>query len=308
MPARVVAGSPRNRADCGFVLVALALALSAPEPALSLQWRAPAGCPTADEIRARLADAEATATRSVEVVAEISQDGGQWHLALDRRSTAGHERDQMSAARCEVLADVVVLLATIALDPDATPRANTPPTRVRVGLGALATLDVGTLPRPRPGALAALRVFGRWWSVALRGSYLAAVQVRDRDDAALSAELSVWAVGLRGCATPAAKSVSFPLCVGPQFGGVRGRAEAGAATEAWVALDLGAGLVWSIAPRRLGDMLALLVDVDAVIGLRRPGFHFKGRASLARTGAIAVRPSLGLEVRFGRRGRGGART
>lgn len=281
--------------------LALGLSAAAPEPALSLSWEAPAECPSAAEIEARIAAAAPSIAHAVVVEARIDRVGDAWRLVLDRRSDVGREHDEMTAARCAVLADVVVVLTSIALDPTAAPRPSPTRPAVRVGVAALALGDFGTLPRMTPGGSLGVRAFARWWSVGVRASLLRAVRLDDPQDPTLGADVAPWSVAAIGCATPFVRDVSFPLCVGPEAGGMRAqtRGASGSATAAWVAVDVGAHLVWSIAPRRLRDSLALVAGVEAVIGVRRPGFHLEGHGPLVRAGSIGVRPSLGLEVRFG---------
>ncbi|MBL8943724.1 MAG: hypothetical protein JNK45_11270 [Myxococcales bacterium] len=281
--------------------LALGLSAAAPEPALSLTWEAPPECPTAAEIEARVAAVVPRIAHAAVVDARIDRVGDAWRLVLDRHSDVGREHDEMTAARCDVLADVVVVLTSIALDPTATPRPAPRRSPVRVGVAALALGDFGTLPRMTPGGSLGVRAFARWWSVGVRASLLRAVRVDDPQDPTLGADVAPWSIAVIGCATPFVGDVSFPLCVGPETGGMRAqtRGATGSAMAAWVAVDVGAHVVWSIAPRRLRDSLALVAGVEAVVGVRRPGFHLEGHGPLVRAGTIGVRPSLGLEVRFG---------
>lgn len=281
-----------------------ALALVDPDPGFRLDWDAPAECADAAAIEARLADAIATASGTdVRVAATVTREGEQLHLRIDRDTASGHEHDELASARCDVLVDVVVLLASIALDPALDPRPTPAKPQIRGALGVLAAFDLGTLPRPSFGVSAKARVFGRWWSAELRGHHQHDQRVVDRRAPPVAAEVAWWAVGLRGCGTPGVAAVVFPLCLGSELGGLRGHAvgSARARTELWAAVTAGTGVVWSLAPRRLDDALALVFDVEAVIALRRPGFHLLDRPAFMRAGAIALRVGLGLEGRFGRR-------
>lgn len=286
------------------VFVAIALALASREPGFHLEWQAPPECGDAAVIEGRLAAALAEAPPAeVRVAAVVTREGEQLHLRIDRDTVAGHEHDEMTSPRCEVLVDVVVLLAGIALDPAAAPRARRPAPRIRGAIGLLAALDVGTLPRPSVGASAKARVFGRWWSAELRAHHQHDQRVRDPASPPAEADVSWWAVGVRGCGTPGLPAVVFPLCAGPELGGLRGQARGStrARTELWAAVALGTGVIWSIAPRRLADALALVFDLEAVIAARRPAFHLPGRPTLVRAGSVDLRVGLGLEGRFGRR-------
>lgn len=288
----------------GGVSLVLALALASPESGFRLEWQAPPECPDAAAVEARLADAIASAPSSdVRVRGVITQSGDRLHLAVDRDTAAGHEHDEMTSPSCAVLVDVVVLLAGIALDPAAVPRPIAQPSAIRGAIAVLAALDVGTVSRPSAGASAKARVFGRWWSAELRGHYQHGRRIHDRELPELAAEIAWWSVGARGCGTPGVRAIVFPLCAGPELGGLRGRADGSntARTELWAGVALGSGVIWSIAPRRLADALALVLDVEAVVAARRPGFHLRDRDTLVRTGPIALRVGLGLEGRFGRR-------
>ena len=102
-------------------LLGLALVLGPPLPSEpSVSWEAPASCPDAAAVRARIEDLlrrplVADEVR-VEAVVRADDDG----FVLDLRVRAGDVVDEreLRAARCEALLDTAALVAAVMVDPD----------------------------------------------------------------------------------------------------------------------------------------------------------------------------------------------
>lgn len=93
-----------------------------PEPGLVVQWEAPAGCPDAAAVRARVVrlvgEAAAGAAR-LTARAAVRAEGGRWALDLELSGETGTGRRALAAARCDELAGAAALVIAIAVDPRA---------------------------------------------------------------------------------------------------------------------------------------------------------------------------------------------
>ena len=104
--------------------------------------------------------------------------------------------------------------------------------------------------------------------------------------------------GARGCYVVPLSKVELPVCGGLQVGVLAGRAFGEGITktpnsDVWMGLPLSAGVAW--APVRA---FALAARVEAVVSLRRPGFHLNGVGDVHAADAVGARAVFGAEVRF----------
>lgn len=93
-----------------------------PEPGLSVQWDAPAGCPDGAAVRARvvrLVGEEAARKARLTARAAVRAEGGRWALELELAGETGAGKRSLSAGRCEELAGAAALVIAIAVDPRA---------------------------------------------------------------------------------------------------------------------------------------------------------------------------------------------
>ena len=150
-----------------------------------------------------------------------------------------------------------------------------------IGVGAVGLLR-GTLP----------------WRIQLGGTFWIPRTVDLGEQADVGARLWLAAGGLDGCWEPRVRTLFGLVCGGLELGalggsgrgtGIQTRSEA----QLWVASTLSGGLGWAIARR-----LALVLEAQMVVALRRPGFHLDGFGSVHRAGTVAGRGFVGFEVRF----------
>ena len=139
------------------LLSAWAVLAGPPEPGLSVQWDAPAGCPDGAAVRARvvrLVGEEAARKARLTARAAVRAEGGRWALELELAGETGAGRRSLSAGRCEELAGAAALVIAIAVDPRAVlagaevggPRSEAPGVEDMVG-------ETGVVPAaPGPGA------------------------------------------------------------------------------------------------------------------------------------------------------------
>ncbi len=94
----------------------------AAEPDAWLRWRAPADCPRAAEVEARVATllgGSASAAAELRVVGEVRRDGQRWVLRLVARRGGGAQRRTLYHEDCAVLGEAAALLVALAVDPGA---------------------------------------------------------------------------------------------------------------------------------------------------------------------------------------------
>ena len=99
---------------------------SPPEAPVPFLWEAPEGCPSGDDVRAKVEqhlggplDEVALESWSVHGVVEPGDDGG-WRLALTIETPDGrNERPLQDPKSCEIVSDSAALLIALALDPEA---------------------------------------------------------------------------------------------------------------------------------------------------------------------------------------------
>ena len=197
--------------------------------------------------------------------------------------------------------ETVVAPAPLAqLEPgDVAPSTRPPPRRAHAVRGALRLAggaEVGAIPRWSPTAALAAALLGPGWRVELAGTYSTRNLAYD-DPPGAGGRLQLVAGALRGCGVPRWRRLEFPVCAGLELGLLRGVARGVAsprpAGDLWIAAGLGAGAVW-----RVLENFAVVVGLEVAIGLRRPGFHVETLGELARSQAVGLRPTLGVELRF----------
>ena len=85
----------------------------------SLRWEAPAGCPSAPQVRGRLANLLGEGTFSGSAQARVSGGGASWRLELAVRWRDHDEARVLEAATCDGLADAAVLLLALLAEDEA---------------------------------------------------------------------------------------------------------------------------------------------------------------------------------------------
>lgn len=185
--------------------------------------------------------------------------------------------------------------------PRLRPGTRTREGGVRMGLRPEVGVGLGVLPGVAGvGVGGVVALLGRAaWRVEAGGHYWptrTAVTEPGADQAGGRLRMGTGAV--RGCWSPSLRRIELPVCGGLELGGVVGRGFGdGIASqrqvELWLGVPVGLGVAW--APLR---WLAIGGRIEAVIGLRRPGFHLDGVGEVYRAGAVGARATFGVEVRF----------
>lgn len=131
------------------MLARLTLAwLGLSEPSLTLDWQAPAGCPSRAEVVAELervlpeqGPIPSEGRGRVHAQVEVVEQGDRWQVELTLTSQQGQEQRSFAAERCSLAADATVLVIAVAIDPVATARARVTPDP---------PIEAPALPEPPP--------------------------------------------------------------------------------------------------------------------------------------------------------------
>lgn len=312
--------------------------LAASPSGVEMQWRAPAGCPDASALEARIGEyAQGIAPdEPVAVDATVEAIGDRWRLRLAITRGADREERVLEDTSCEGLAESTAVLVAIAIAPasvDATPvdppspsvEVATPPAtqategepapfltpQVRrsdddarrraspqLSLRLSGGASVGWLPIGGDASLA-LALAWRWFRFEFSGTYGPRRRLRFDNPATSGADASGWLVGARACGVlHATPWLDVPLC-----GGV----EAGQLLARPVRLDRGrigrpTWIAASVGPALrfvVHPRVALWLGPEFLIGLVRGRVTVTNDAvPLFDSAAVGARLHAGIELRF----------
>jgi hypothetical protein len=295
---------------------------------LQIDWDAPAGCPDAAEVRARIDEfAEpGGARRSGAIVqGEVREDEGRWALTLMLDIPEGRARRTLDGDNCEVVTDAAALIVAVMLDPQTvledlvrepeaepaleeapapkpTPKTTPRPTqprerKVRGIIGIAGTGTFEALPRFGGGLLATAGIDSRYVRAEAVTTY-DAPQLRLIDqEARAGAVFDVWTVGARGCGVARVRTLVFPVCAGVELGSLRARGE-GLDIGRRVSLlharaTVGGGLSWSAT-----RWLELRAEVAGLITLSPWRVVIDDLGEVHRSRPVGVRAALGFAAVF----------
>jgi hypothetical protein len=135
---------------------ATARALEPDGPALI--WNAPAHCPDAPNVQARVRaqiSERGLSDRPWQAHAEVRHHAGRYQLELTLYSSGGEARRQLDAVSCEALADAVGVLISLALADAAEAEPSPPPSAAAPAAAAAAATDASAAPAQRSTAASA---------------------------------------------------------------------------------------------------------------------------------------------------------
>jgi hypothetical protein len=280
---------------------------------------------------------ETPRSRRVSAQAEVHRtDAGNWELKLTLAVGDRIDQDTLVAKQCHALADATALKVALASDPvavvdsiqpapeasgappseahariappsstatvvdgDRSSAARPPKTsKVRVALRAAGGVGFGPLPDVGPGA----GLFGSMQFQSMRaelgGQVFWGNEARYADLPNVGASLQLVSGIARGCVTPGAGSITFPVCLGVELGFMRGEgfgvATTHASGSAWGALVIGPAVRIPIGP-----LVAVWLEADGVMAFLRPGVHVRNLETLYVAPSGGSRGWAGLEMNLG---------
>ncbi|MBN9162616.1 MAG: hypothetical protein BGO98_21285 [Myxococcales bacterium 68-20] len=314
-------------------LVAVAVALLATRDAsaddtLRLTWKAPAGCPSIDDVRAatlREVDARAANSGVLEADAYVEQrEATSWAVRLrTRRGMATGERE-IEAETCDGVAQATAVVLALALVPPSEPEPEpervpgaaaappTPPPADRdagasafartdeahaLALGASLAAVSSTLPAAALGGSVTLAWTPDRARIELDVRRWAS-QSETVSTSAAGARFSMTSLGGRGC-WAALRTHTFDLspCAGADVHLVSAPGHGAdanyAASGAWTAIGAGA-----LGRLHITSWLALRARAEVVVPLSRPTFVVENEGFVHRPSILGAAASLGIEALF----------
>jgi hypothetical protein len=269
----------------------LVLALAATTHARGLRWNAPDDCPD-----------EATVRSAIERRLEASLDSVTFEVGVDidpgpegfvaHVSIADTEPRTLASASCAELTDAVaVVIARLATEVRAAP-VHVPRRVPAWNVGARGDAIAGSGTTPELGVAGEVAAWFAWhrMRVEVLGEHWRASTAR-LDSTAAGVEVQLDALGIRAGVE---RGVLRAWAVG-ELGVLHGTGlglmapKSGDAT--WLAVGAGAGAGWPIAPH-----VRLVLACELEIPFDRVGFALGSGALVYRTGLVAVRGGLGIEL------------
>ncbi len=316
------------------VAVACAVALGVGAPGIraepgdaALIWQAPAGCPGAGDVRARIErrlGAPIAGVRGVAVEVVDRGEGGapRFVARIDLRGRRGDaasadEVRVLSSARCDELADAVaVVVARLAAElrsPDGSPPGG--PLSTGAPLAELRLARPGGEPGQPPPWGADLRVLGisgigAQPGVSLGGELAGTLRMRSAivelagmrwlsssresrpyapGQIDVDLRLAALRIGWGSARLPLRAWLSGEL--GTLHGGEAGSVDPRMGTARWVAAGSGFAVAWPMGPRA-----RLIGTIEAVVPVQRARIVLQDGSEIYRSAAAAVRSGLGLEI------------
>lgn len=301
-------------------------------PPATVQWHAPADCPSPREFAQRFeqlrGDARLTASFEYVVV------GHPRRRTYELRIVGATERYE--ADDCEALADTALLLVSLALAPsDAASMSEASPARSpsvaerareaedvapflraagvrRIDAPASIALDtparlsaeVGLTaiitPRPAVDLFIGAGPRGTWWAFDVgligRPSFAA-----PSPEPSVGARMSSWGGLLRACLGGRARRFGLAGCAGLEVSAVMARAtgavsDARARTQAWTVVELGPELTLPLAAR-----VAVVLRVSGNWLAARPNFTIAGAGLVCCAQPLGISGRIGVEFGLGER-------
>lgn len=291
---------------------------------LRLTWKAPAGCPSIDDVRAatlRELDARAAKSDVLEADAHVEQrEDSSWTVRLRTRRGAATGEREIEAETCDGVAQATAVVLALALVPPAAPEPDPEPEpRAESSLPADRDAGASTLGRKDEAHALALgaslaAVSSTLPAAALGGSVTLAwtpgrfrIELDARRWASQSetvststagARFSMTSLGGRGC-WAALRTRTFDLspCAGADVHFVSAPGQGAdvnyTASGEWTAIGGGA-----LGRLHVSSWLALRARAEAVVPLSRPTFVVENEGFVHRPSILGAAASLGIEVLF----------
>ena len=308
---------------CSLV-VAASPTLRAQPAELSLAWQAPASCPDARSVRARI---EQRLGRSLEdvlvgITVAVSPDRGRFVARIDLRSvTVANDIRTLTSARCDDLADAVaVIIARVASEAEVTREAaRAAAKRVAMSdnsesIGVVATARARERPEPRlwsfGARLSAISGIGVVPEVGVGGEMAAYVQRRsanvelarmrwmpnsqvlhDGAPAHVDIALDVTSVRFGWRSEQLPLRAWLAVDVGSMSGTGVGLSQPQVGSGRWVSAGAGFGVAWPMA-----KWTRLVGTTEVVAAFERVRFRLDDGVIVYQPAPMAARATVGLEV------------
>jgi hypothetical protein len=290
-------------------------------PPVHIEWVAPAGCPSHEEILGvveRILGSSALQS-AVDARVTVTQDEGGFHAEVTVTASGATSTRSVNGESCRAVGDAAALIVALAANPaasaeDAVPASPAPahppsiepvasapnPERRRTAfLDASLFVDLGSLPSTGLGG-----EFGVGWNplhldVEIVAAFLASQRATLASIPSQGADLRFARVGARACYELFDARLDVGPCLG---GGVEWIAATGFGSPPDLPANaLGRLVVGSFGGRaigRLSSRVVLRLIVEASVPSTRPTFEVDGGGQVFRMSAVSVLGTAGAEAHF----------
>ncbi len=289
-------------------------------PPVHIEWVAPAGCPSQQEVLGvveRIVGPSALRS-AVDAQVTVTQDEHEFHAQVTVSASGATSTRSLTGESCRAVGDATALIVALAANPDANPvlpvptepppapppaiepAASPSPELRRVAfLDASFFVDVGSLPSTGVGG-----ELGIGWNpvhldLEIVGALLASQRATLASNPSQGADLRFAHVGARACY----ELFDTRLDVGPCLGGgvewVAARGFGSAPDQPANATgNLVVGSLGMRAIGRLSSRVVLRLVVEASVPSPRPPFVIDGGGQVFRMSAVSVSGTAGAEAHF----------
>jgi hypothetical protein len=289
-------------------------------PPVHIEWVAPAGCPSHEEILGvveRIVGSSALRS-AVDARVTVTQDEHEFHAEVIVSASGATSTRSVTGESCRAVGDAAALIVALAANPDANPAPPAParpasapppaiepvaspasPDRRRAPfLGASLFVDLGSLPSTGLGGELGIGWNPLHLDLEIVGAILASQRAL-ASSPSQGADLQFARVGARACY----ELFDAPLDVGPCLGGgVEWIWATGFGSPPDQPLNAtGNMLVGSFGGRaigRLSSRVVLRLVVEASVPSTRPNFEVEGGSQVFRMSAVSVLGTAGAEAHF----------
>lgn len=264
---------------------------------LAIDWTAPLGCPSRDELTSRVAQLIGGAVRSDLIAAtEVTHaaDGYRALVRVERAAGAGER--VLENARCDVLMESVALvLAMSTLMPEQHSDEDARHAFVASAHGAAL---FGPLPKPALGVGAALGLdIQKSFRVEIRGTYYLSQSATFDQDDTLGGAFRLYRFAARGCRLFNVGIVELGPCLGADVAHLRANGFGGITSydrkSTWWAP---AGSLFGRV--RFAKSFSVYLVAEGIAPLSRRAFVFSDVGALYRPWPLALQLLIAPEARF----------
>lgn len=270
-----------------------------------ISWRAPAQCPTAEQVGQRVDERIGPLPPDApQGDAAVREDGrGGLEMRVSLRVDGVWSTRAVESDDCSTLADAYVLMLAVAMGRDAgepAPPEPAPPSgrdsELAAEVGAAAFGEVGVLPRLTGGPTIHGALLGGRWEVGVGVAHALPRRVELDDGASLS--LQRWSAALWGGPALRRPWGDLSLDAGVEGGGFVGRTRGSAAIARrhvpWLSARASGRGGFAVSPR-----VSVFVRATVLVGITRVRYRHEDTDELfTRTGRFGGRVSLGVTIRF----------
>jgi hypothetical protein len=292
-------------------------------PSVALEWSAPSGCPSREEVEERILQlvGDAHSDGRLHARAHLANDGaagafrGDVELATASEVSSRH----LEGDSCAAVSDAIALIVALAIEPRAgapeppapspqpSPPADVRPPDVRppdrkaarrwVFLAASGRLDVGALPAPAVGAEIAVGFRPRHVELEIGGAMLASARATLAVRPDKGADIRLTELGGRGCYEVLDAPLDFGPCVGLHARWLSAEGF-GADVPRDAMAVFGVASLGAMAKARLSSWIGLRLLAEAAFPLARPAFEIDNGGTVYYAQAVGLRLSFGAELNF----------